>query len=37
MGLPNKRATLDAAMTIWFHLVAHLRGASERGRSQDEE
>jgi hypothetical protein len=30
---PNKITTLDAAMTLLFHVVAHSRGASEFGRS----
>ena len=28
---PNYRAALDAAMELLWHVVAHLRGASERG------
>jgi hypothetical protein len=27
--LPNTFTSLDAAMTLWFHIVAHSRGASE--------
>jgi hypothetical protein len=26
---PNKTTSLDAAMTLLFHVVAHSRGASE--------
>jgi hypothetical protein len=29
----NKITSLDAAMTLWFHIVAHSRGASEFIRS----
>jgi len=27
--MPNKITSLDAAMTLLFHVVAHWRGASE--------
>jgi hypothetical protein len=27
--MPNEITTLDAAMTLLFHVVAHSRGASE--------
>ena len=29
--MANQITSLDAAMTLWFHVVAHSRGASERG------
>jgi hypothetical protein len=30
---PNEVTSLDAAITLWFHVVAHSRGASEFCRS----
>jgi len=31
--MPNQITSLDAAMALLFHVVAHLRGASEFIRS----
>jgi hypothetical protein len=31
--MANNITSLDAAMTLWFHVLAHSRGASECYRS----